>query len=101
MGVETEPLERMGLELRQQRPPRRLELEGPPVRRRDPGVEPQLLHERRDILETRRRDDLARAQHRELVGQRLACVAAEIFGGRELAGGHIEQRDAVPWSWVR
>ena len=39
-------------------------------------------------------DDLARPEHRELVGERLHAVRAGVLGGRELAGGEIEQRDA-------
>ena len=41
-----------------------------------------------------RHDDLARAQHGELVGERLHAVGAGVFRGAELAGRQIEQRDA-------
>ena len=43
-----------------------------------------------------RHDDLARLQHRELVGQRLEAVGPAYLGGRELAGREVEQR-ARPW----
>ena len=41
-----------------------------------------------------RHDDLARPEHGELVGERLHAVGAGVFGGGELAGREIEQRDA-------
>ena len=40
------------------------------------------------------RDDLARLEHGELVGQRLRPVGAVVFRRREFAGGEVEQRDA-------
>ena len=39
-------------------------------------------------------EDLARLDHRELVGQRLQSVGAVILGGGELASRDVEQRDA-------
>ena len=58
----------------------------------DRALEPQLADQRCGIAARRRHDHFARAQHRELVGQRLACVRPGVLGGREFAGGHVEQR---------
>ena len=41
-----------------------------------------------------RHDDLSRLEHGQFVGERLNPVGAGVFGGRELAGGEIEQRHA-------
>ena len=97
MRVEAEPFEAGRAQLIEQRAARRLRVERPAVDRRDreAGRRDRRRHVRRSAAVTRfGRDDLARPQHDELVGERLQAVGPGIFGGGELARGQIEQRDA-------
>ena len=93
--VEAEPFEAAGAQLLEQRAPRGLELERPGLNRRD------AQRRRRDGRQLSSgcarvlggREDLARLQHRALVGERLPAVVADIFGRAEFAGREVEQRD--------
>ena len=68
------------------------------VPRLDP-VTGSEARDRREVLAERRvggRDDLARAQHAELVIQRLPAVRAHVFRRAEFAGGEVDQGHAGP-----
>jgi hypothetical protein len=93
--LEPEALKAVGLQLRKERRGARFELERPGVDRRDADGQPQLLDETGNIVKTLGGDDLAGPQHGQLVGQRLTRGGAGVFRRRELAGGEIEERDAV------
>ena len=95
-ALETEALQRLRLQLREQRPARRLVFEGPRLRFGDAGVDAGAGEQRRGGGKASRREHFARPQHRELIGKRRTSVLARVLGRRELSGRQIEQRDAEP-----
>ena len=60
-----------------------------------------LRHERRRVVKSLGRDDLARPQDRQLVGERLTARRPVILGSGEFAGRQIEERDADAPRWRR
>ncbi len=91
MAVEAEAFEPAGAELGEQGASRRFAVERPRV---DIGQQDARLGDRRGERRAGRRHDFARLEQRQLVGQRLRAIRAAVFGGREFAGGQVEQRDA-------
>ncbi len=92
--VEAEADEALRLKLVEQRAPCRFLLEGPARHLRDARIPAHLRHERRRVVKSLRRDDLARLQDRELVGESLTARRPVILGGGEFSGRQIEERDA-------
>jgi hypothetical protein len=99
--VEPEAVQRLRVQLAEQRAPRRLVLERPGLRGREPRVVRRPGDQRRRLVEPRGRDHLARAQHRELVAERRAAVRSRVLGGGELPRREIQQRGAEAGTRVR
>ncbi len=95
MTVEPETLEASRTQLVEERALCCRELERP-VRDRGDGKArgDNRRNRRRRTAFSRRNDDLARAQHGELVGERLHPTGSGVFGGAELSRGQVEQRHA-------
>ena len=86
MTVQSEPFEPVGLQLIDQRPARRLQLEVPALGR---GHRQLQLADVRKALDDSRvddGDDFTRPQHGDFIGERLQCVGAFVLSRRELAG---------------
>ena len=94
--LETKPEQALRPQLVEERSPRRLLIEGPSGGVRHAGGDPDLGHERRGVVESLGRDDLAGLEDGELVGERLPAIGAVVLRGRELAGREIEQGHAEP-----
>ena len=102
VAVETESSEAAGAELIEQRSSRGLHVERPGVDggNRQPCGDDRIRERMRGPAVGRarsvvtRRENFARPDDRELVGQRLQSLAAGVFGRSEFAGREIEQRDA-------
>ena len=94
-------MEALRAQLREERAARGFQLERPRVGVRDARLRSRVAQERRDGVEPRRRDDLARLQDGNLVAERLASVEAGVLGGREFSRRDVEQRRAKARSWMR
>jgi hypothetical protein len=94
MTVEAEPFEAVCVELPQQRPVGGVGRERgriePGDRQREPRDLGHQVHHRRIVGD----HQLARAQHGDLVGERLQAGVTPVFGGTELAGREVHQRRA-------
>ena len=92
--VESETDEALRLKLVEQRAPCRFLLEGPARHVRHARIPTHLRHERRRVLKSLGRDDLARLQDRQLVGESLTAGRPVILGSGEFSRRQIEERDA-------
>ena len=96
LAVEAEAFESARFQLVEQRPPRRLRVEGPGVdrRHRQPGIGQLRPGRGRRLLgagdveqaEIARHEHFTRAQHHQFIGEGLHAVGAHVLGGGELAG---------------
>jgi hypothetical protein len=93
--LEAESLQRLGAKLRQQRAARRLEVERPAVGAGQARRQTQLVDQGGRLVESLGREDLARAENQQLVGQRRASRLSRILRRRELTRGEIQQGGAV------
>ena len=91
MAVQPEGVQAAGAQLVAQRLRGAIDAERPLVERRDGDAEARDLGQQRHRLDALRHDHLARAQHAELLVQRLASVGAGVLRGQELAGRGVEQ----------
>ena len=89
--LEAKPEQALRAQLLEQGPARRFLVERPSGGVGHASVHADLSHERCRVVETLGRNDLARLEDGELVGERLPSVRAVILGGRELSGREIEQ----------
>ena len=96
MAVQPEGVQAAGAQLIAQRLRGAIDAERPFVERRDGDAEARDLGQQRHRLDALRHDHLARAQHAQLLVQRLASVGAGVLRGQELAGRGVEQRHAEP-----
>ncbi len=89
--LQAEPVQALRTKLFEQRPPRRLLIEGPSGGVGQARGDADLGDERRGVRESLRYDDLTRLEDRQFVSQRLASVGAVVLRCRELASRHVKE----------
>jgi hypothetical protein len=94
MRIEPERVQALRLHLLAERALRAVEADGPFVDARDGQRQAADLGQDGDQVEVGGHDDLARPQHLDFFIERLTPGFRDIFGGREFAGGHVDQRRA-------
>ena len=93
-AVESVGVEAARLELFGERPVGTVIAERPRLDQRDRKIQPCCLRQQRCEVGALRRDDLPGAQDLNFLVERLPSRVAGVFGGEELARGHVEQRHA-------
>ncbi len=92
--LEAEAVQALRPELLEQARPGGLRLESPRIDRRRRNAERGDGRQERRQRELGRDDQLARAQHRHLVGQRLQAGIPRVLRREELAGREVDEGDA-------